>query len=362
VSRRGWTSLALGVVLAACAPTLPDAYTRARAAAERAYAAGRYEEAARSWQAAAATADRPHHRNEARYRAAVSLRRAGRWADAMRAYQQLAESAPRSSRAARAAYDRAELELRHGDAKRGRSLLERVVSDYPDSAAAQSAVRRIVVQLEATEGPAGVRSWLAGLIPAHQAHRVGESLHYFTARALQQQGRAAAARDRYLWTAARYPYPRGALWDDSLFHAAELEERLGDPRAAIRHLERMLAEREASHLQGSYERPRFAQARYRIAEIHRDRLGDDAAARREFARVWHEHPTSLLRDDARWNEALLAARQGDAAGACRALSSLIADAPDSRFAPCAPRVCPGIRGAPTRSCRAYVARNAQAGR
>jgi hypothetical protein len=124
---------------------------------------------------------------------------------------------------------------------------------------------------------------------------------------------------------------------------------------AIELLERMLAEQEPSSLGGSYARPRYGPAQYRIAELYRDRVGDKAKAIRAFHRVWTDHPTSLLRDDALWNAARLEREQGEPAAACATLRTLIQGVPDTRYAPCAHLLCPELR--PSKSeCHPYVVR------
>ncbi len=107
--------------------------------------------------------------------------------------------------------------------------------------------------------------------------------------------------------------------------------------------------------QGSYERPRYAAARYRVAELYRDRIGDKPRAVREFRRVWDEHPTSLLKDDALWQAARLEHDRGEAGAACKLMKVLVSEAPDSRFAACASALCPSVRPAQG-ECHAYVLR------
>src|SRR5262249_34021063 len=146
---------------------------------------------------------------------------------------------------------------------------------------------------------------------------------YEHARALERGGATDAARAEYVRVADRYPYPRGVFWDDSLFRAAELDAARGAPREAIALFERLLADREPSIMQGSYERARYAQAQLRIGELYRDALHDRARAREAFERMWATNTTSRLRDDAMWSAAVIAADAGDAEGACRDLRSLI---------------------------------------
>jgi tetratricopeptide (TPR) repeat protein len=178
------------------------------------------------------------------------------------------------------------------------------------------------------------------------------------AASLERSGELDRARARYLLVAEKYPYPRGALWDDALFHAADLAARLGAPEEAIRYLERMLRERETAYVQGSYERGRYAEAQYRIAELYRDRLHDLGRARAAFERLWTAHRSSRLRDDAAWNAAKLAVALGDPEAACRGLRQLISEEPSSRYASCAPLLCRAIK--PPREagpCHEYLVRN-----
>jgi hypothetical protein len=117
----------------------------------------------------------------------------------------------------------------------------------------------------------------------------------------------------------------------------------------------MLAVREVSTMGGSYERPRFSAAQFRIAVLYRDRLHDPSGARREFHRLYTEHRTSILRDDALWEEAKLWQVDGHTEKACTVVAALTRDFPASRYAPCAHAVCPAI--APTAGrCHAYLVR------
>lgn len=353
--------LAVLLLVAGCAPSLPESYQRSRAAAERAYAAGRYEEAAAHWSEAADQAERPRDRAEARYRTAASLERAGRHAEAARMLATLQREMPKSERAARAAYDQADIEIESGDPEKGYQMLEQVIVDYPSSGVAKSAIGRHVSWQQEKAGSDRVLAWIAGLRPRLKGTPAAEQLEYVYAGQLEKAGRARAARNHYLWLADRYPYPQGAYWDDALWHASLIDEELGDYRAAIADLERMLREQEPSSLQGSYQRQRFGEARYRIAELCRDRLGDEERARRVFHQVWTDHPTSLRRDDALWNEAILAKKAHDGAAACRALELLASGMPDSRYVPCAPVLCESMSAPEGTRCHDYIRRGVESG-
>jgi tetratricopeptide (TPR) repeat protein len=217
------------------------------------------------------------------------------------------------------------------------------------------ALRRYFAELAEHGGDGAVLEYIARTEPSLDGTELAEQLLYERARRLDALGKAAEARDAYVSVADRFPYPHGAYWDDALFRGAECEAHLGRPQRAIELLQRMLAAREASHLSGSYERPRFADAAYRIAELYRDEIHDPAAARRAFRTVYDDYPSSTLRDDALWQEALLARRSSDAE-ACAPLALLVRDLPDSRYAPCAREVCPRLQLPVARECRDYIRR------
>lgn len=346
-------ALAACCLLLACAPTLPPAYVHARDAAEIAYGRGQFEEAARAWLEAAETARTSNDRSEARYRAATSYERAGRLDQARTWYERLASGT--SERAPRAAFALADLRLRAGDEAGGYAALEAAIGKYPSSGVAGLALRRYFAELAERGGDEAVLAYIAQAEPALDHTELSEQFLYERARRLDALGKLGAARDAYLVIADRFPYPHGAYWDDSLFHAAECEQRLANPERALELLTRMLAAREVSHLSGSYERPRFAEAAYRIAELYRDGMHDAGAARRAFHGVFVDYPSSTLRDDALWQEALLA-RRSSVSEACAPLALLVRELPDSRYAPCAPEICPKLALPSGRECRDYIRR------
>jgi tetratricopeptide (TPR) repeat protein len=351
------SALAAAVVvsLLGCGASKPSEYALRDAAAARAFSAGRYDEAAQRWEDAARVAKLPRNKSEARYREASSLLRAGRRSEAVAVFDRLLADDPRGTRSARAAYDRALTLIASGRTQQGYAALDSMLRSYPESGVAPAALRRYL-QFLATSEAGAVAPYLERMASSLDGTELGEHAHYAYAESLERQGMLEAARARYLLVAEKYPYPRGALWDDALFHAAELDAKLGDARAAIARLEAMLGHRETAYMSGSYERGRYAEARYKIAELYRDVIGDAENARRNFERVFSEHETSRLRDDAAWNAALLAARSGDRAGACRHLDALVSAIPGTRFAPCATKLCPAIKVRESkRSCADYIA-------
>ena len=346
--------LILAALLVACAPTLPAAYVQARDAAESAYGKGQFEESAKRWLSAADSAASARDRSEARYRAAASYERAGRVEDARKWYGVLASG--KSERAPRATFALADLRLAGGDAVGGLADLEKAIRKYPSSAIAGLALRRYFSALAEHGGDQAVLDYIERIEPELDRTDLGEQLLYERARRLEALGKTAEASHAYVTVADRFPYPYGAYWDDALLRGANGELALGKPESAIALLERMLRARETSHLSGSYERPHFADAAYRIAELYRDTRHDPDAARRAFRGVFLGYPTSTLRDDALWQEALLARRVSEQQ-ACEPLLLLVKQLPDSRYAPCAHELCTKVAPVARRECAAYIERD-----
>ncbi|HVR18671.1 MAG TPA: tetratricopeptide repeat protein [Polyangiaceae bacterium] len=341
----------------ACAPTRDAHFAAAEERANATARTGRHAEAAERWLEAARVADTTVDRDEAVYRAAASYERAGRTDQALVLYDRLAAGS--GERAARASFDGARL-VRESDATRGEAMLVAALRRHPNSGLAPRALREHLAGVEATAGMHAALDECTRLAADLGTSELDETLRYERARLLERAGSLGPARDAYIETATRHPYPEGALWDDALARAAELELRLERPLHAIALLERMLAEREPSTGLGSYERGRYAEARFRIAEIYRDRLADPRRARAEFRRVYEEHPTSLLRDDALWHEALVSLDDREPDAACAPLRLLVERLPDSRYAPCASRLCASAPAVRSRECSVPLPERGQA--
>lgn len=346
--------LALG-----CAPSLPARYVSARDAAEKAYSQKNYRGAAAHWHEAAQSAPSARARHEAEYREAASLERAGDSDAAEVIYERLAGSG--GERSERAAYARAELNDSRSAKTAGLLALRAAVVRFPNSGMARNAAYRFLEREAELGGDERALTAAERLATEVRGSEVEEALLYARAKRLEALGRYQAARDAYVDLANRFPYPRGAHWDEALLAAARLDESAGRHTLAIRSLERLLAERETSRLNGSYERVGYAEARLQLAKIFRDGLADPARARREFRRVWQDHPTSRLRDDALFEEALTALSSGDPKGACAPASLLQQKEAESRYVGCAAELCPDIAKG-TGDCRSYLRQQIEAAR
>ena len=362
----GLVGALVGLALASCGPDHGSAFPQKLAEAERAETAGRYEEASDRYEDAAAKAQIPRDRAHARYLAGVMLLRARKLREGIAKLEPIARATPPVLHTADAAHQIALSRIGYASEEdECFRQLEQIVVRFPDSGVARPSLRQIVARRDAGPGgPASSLEYLRGLDASLLGSTgLGELLHYEIAEHLAAVGQTAQARDAFLATAKRWPYPHGTLWDDALFRASELDEQIGELGAAVAHLELLLGERESTYLVGSYQRPKMTRALFREGVLYAGKLHDHARARATFRRLYTDFTTSRLRDDALWFEAQLFKEDGDAAGACGRLEVLAREFPDSRYVPCAvdeaALTCSGRiqrpdRSQAPRSCHAYL--------
>lgn len=351
------TRLALvlaGLGLAACAARAPSSYALAFAGAERALAAGRYGEAAARFEEAAHDETQPQRdRDHATLLAAQARARGGDRAGARALLEPLAKSTTEYGLAAQ--YELAVLLLASGDPS-GWAALEAHARAHPNDGTAIVAMRRCARHEDET-GAAAALAWLDRLLPDVKGTELEEFVLFERAERLAKLARDEEALTAFLELATRFPYP-GPHFDDALFRASELDEKLGRYADAVRELRRMLKEREPSDKPGTYERPRFPAGAFRIAVLLRDRLGDKKAARDAFLEFASDFVNAQTRDDALWQASLLAESDAER---CRDLGKLVDVRPDSRYVPCALARCsvltrPAESKAPA-TCHAYLVRD-----
>jgi tetratricopeptide (TPR) repeat protein len=338
--------------LLACAPDRGAVYPVAMVRAEQAEARHDYRAAEAAYAEAARGAKVERDAAHARFLAACTLDEAGDVAAALAAFKVIADAAPPEEHSADAAYRAASLRIRTGD-PRGWKDMEEAVVRFPTSGIARPAFVRLLRHLRETGAVDALRALEPRLVETER----GEELDYEIARALADAGRTSEARDELLNVAAKWPYPKGLLFDDALYRASELDEALGRYGEAIDDLEKMLGARESSLLVGSYERPRYDAAQLRIADLYEQRLHDDVRARAALHELYADFPTSLLRDQALFREAELTGTEGGRR--CELLALLVHDFPDSRYVPCAVERCAELKppaGKAPKTCRAYIER------
>jgi tetratricopeptide (TPR) repeat protein len=250
------------------------------------------------------------------------------------------------------------MDIARGDPRVGWQEMDAMLQRFPNDGLGKSALHRLLRHEDETLGPAASLAYLKARAPLLETTERAEEVAYETAAHLEVLGRLEEARDGFIRLAARWRYPVGALWDDALYRAAELDERLGRPEAALVDLDAMLSQREASILNGSAIRPRYPEATMFAARIWRDDLHDAAHAREMFHAAYANFPSWALRDQALWLEADLSKTDGRTDEECGTLARLVREFPDSRYVPCASARCraisrPAESHAPAR-CHAYI--------
>ncbi len=332
-------ALLLAVFVAiGCTPVRNDVYLREMAAAARAHHAGRLQEAAAAYDAASRAPVPPGHQVHAAYLAASLTERAGNESEARERYSALAKREDAKGIRIEAAYRLIDLELKKSDSDDAWRELEAFIIAYPESALARRGLQRVTLKHERSGGPAGALKYLQS-ISSLESTALGESIAYGAAQQRMSLGEVEKARDEFIAVADRWPYPKGALFDDSLYRASEIDEHLGRAKLAISDLERLLDERETSAYVGSYQRPRFTPALVRVGLLYRDAIRDHEKARRAFHRLYSDFKTSLLRDDALYEEARLWRLDNNESRACDTGKKLAREFSDSRFVACLPWLC-----------------------
>jgi len=325
-------ALALSLLAGGCmAPTLSKPrgaqHLDALAQAEAHQHHGRLADAADAYLRAAESAERRVDRDEALYRRSRVLARMGDYPRAIAVCDELGAQEEIARRTLRARLDAARYRLRGDDPSehaRAERDLRALVVTQPESAAARSALRLLAQKhVDGQEDDQEALAWTRQLHAEVAQSSLGEALMSVEAELLRTSGRRAEAIAVLEQQVARYPYPQGRRWDDSLWLLADMAMEDGRPRDAIGYLQKMIAVHEESLIIGSYTRPTMPKAALRIARIYRDDLADVDAALDAYAEARSEFPRSLVVDDALAEEAELRMAQGQRDRGCALLRELV---------------------------------------
>jgi tetratricopeptide (TPR) repeat protein len=356
----GRLRIALILGASACAVSHGTAYDAAVGSAARNEGAGRFAAAAEDYDRAALAGTRGRDQDEARWDAAEAMAHAGNIAGAASRYEAIAGDGG-SEHQAEAAFRLATVRIESGDPDRGWQDMEQIPRRFSTHGVAHVAVRKLVQHADEQGTRAGLDE-VRALERDLGSTELVQLVTYLDATHVEALGDDRDAREAYGRIADRWPYPFGSFFDDALWHASLIDEKLGLYQPAIDDLERMLRERETTSIVGSYERAKFVPAMLRVGELYRDRLHDRAKAREAFHRLYADFAHSTLRDRALWLEAALWREDGDAATACSRLATLVSQFPDSRYVPCALAQCPGLQrpsaSVAPRDCHEYIERGA----
>jgi tetratricopeptide (TPR) repeat protein len=346
--------LAVALSVPACGPSYGEAFVRPFRAAQRAYGAGRYQEAAQLFERAAGQASRLKDRDEAYFMQARMFERLGRWDLVGATYRRLIELSPQGPRTARAVFELAEVEIGHGDATAGWRQLKAAIEAYPNHGSGRRGLTRWADHEVTTAGDEALMAQLDRWLERLAGTDLEQQVKVERGRSLYRAGKLAEARQQLVRAARQHPYPKGSLTDDAWLQAAEIAEELEDYRQAIADLRELLSTRERA-TGGSYERPLYPTAQMGIARLYRDRLKDREGALRELRIMISAHPDSVLADDAMWEAALLSRELGDHDEVCDLAEDLRERQPPSRYRRCVHQLCPTVTAVPgERPCPPYL--------
>lgn len=350
--RNGAFRIAVCLLAAACGSS-PSAFAMHFSAGERAETAGRHAEAASLFDAASRDVAPKRERDHATFLAAMELARSGDLAGGAAKFEAIVKM--RGEHAAQARWQLLTMDIAT-NAPSVTNDLDAFVRTYPNDGLAYPALEARLRIARAKGGDAEALAVLRALEPAIATTDSAARVAFEIAECTAKLGKLEDARAAFIAVASKWPYP-GEYFDDALFRASELDETLSHFPDAVADLERMLVSLESSTLPGTYVRPKFPDAAWRIAVLYRDKIGDKHRALGAFERYRDKFPNALRRDEALWQEAKLS---DDEPAACDRLSKLVRTLPDSRYVPCAVARCANIarpknsHAPPT--CHAYLTR------
>ena len=336
LSRTRLACVAFALLAVACVRGEDTPYTRAVSAGERAETAGRFRDAQSSYDRAIIVAERTVDREHAEKLAITMQAKAGDVQGAAKRLREVASAKPEKSTASHALFELARIEEKTGDPVAAHATYEEILHRFPNSALSRRALHHVLLDVEEEGGPQATLSYLDSVSERLSTTILAEPVAYQRALRLEALGQKNNARRAYLDVAARWPYPKGDLFDNALVHASAIAEEEGDYASAVADLERLLSTREVADLIGTYQRPEYTRALWHLAEIHRDRLHDDARARATFHRLYADFKSSPRRDDALFEEARLSEDP------CPVLDTLVDHFPNSRYVACAVERCKDI--------------------
>lgn len=282
------------------------------------------------------------------FRFAQSLEGAERYAEAAAVFVALPTLSRERVRIARAQVRAAELQADHlGGREQALTLCRQVIAEVPAEVPAEDALR-LLVRLQTADAPrepplrpqgglraeldaeSGLRAELDRLAAELRPH---ETIASF---ALLYGGQAAERRGRPTEALARYDeiwkrYPRGPLFDDALFTAAQLLRKLGRSSEAAERLARLTQAYTSTVFIGHYHKERLIEGMLLLGQVYLRELNRPAEAITTLQLLLGRQPSSRLADDALLLMAEAALRRQPAARtqACGYLARLFRDYPDS---------------------------------
>ena len=325
------TGVVLFLLVGCATPRMPEAYRRGARLERQGDDLG----ALAAFQKAADTCQGPPADCDlCRLRLGETYARLGRHPEALRAWAELQRVSQNPATAARALDLRAALYLERLDRPdRAQVLSIQVILRYPDETAATDALRRICRLHRRAGKEAALVKLLQRLHRRVPNRAISANLLMVAARSYRARGQgdqAVTLFDRVAAAGQKDP-----LWDDALFEAGQLLERLDRPQQALERYQKLLASRKPALLMGSYNSVHLDDAQLRAADLLAHKLDRPDRAVEALDRFADHFPTSRMRDEALLMAATLRAENNAIPRACATLDRLLNDFPDGTAAPAA---------------------------
>jgi tetratricopeptide (TPR) repeat protein len=189
---------------------------------------------------------------------------------------------------AKALYRAGRLRLALGQEEQAYELLWRTITEYPDVAYADDALRTLLADGR-RRNPKQMYDVLAGLLESVDDAEVADQMLYAMADLAEHELASPAVAVQHLDRIAA-DYPDGGLRDEAWWHGARLARAGGDPRGAADRLRKLLATREVAFGIGSYFSVWLDDSLLELGRILRDDLHDPAGALAAFERLPRDYP------------------------------------------------------------------------
>ncbi len=332
-----WASVCrLGAMLVLLAVLAACGYSNARYQwdqrwfeAERLADHGSYAQARPLYEALLKDAHSPKDARMIRYRLAVLTERQGQYRKAVALYEALWQDGQRDEISGQAVTKAARLMAEELDAEaEGMRLWEELLVRMPEAVGADNARKNLMSRWLA-EGDKVAVANIERLYSVLHDSVQGDNLLYDRAKIMRRNGFLEEAKASY--RKILETYPSSGFRDDARWLLAEILHGEGRFDEALNELRILAEDREVAWLLGSYDYDWNDNARYWRALIFLHDLKRPLRAVQEFELYLKEYPTSIWRDDVRWNIAQSYLRADDgaaAAGACRDLEEI---EPESRW-------------------------------
>lgn len=233
--------------------------------------------------------------------------------------------------AARAGYRGGALLLAANDAAAAYALWWHIITQWPNEPTSGDILATLVRDARG-RAPDALYEELLRLVTPLAETAVADNLLWWLADLARQERHAPDVALAY-FDRIYTDYPQSGMRDDARWFAAQMALDTADAHGAVTRLRGLLATREVAFGTGSYFSIWLDDAQLLLGRVLRDHLHDSRGALQVWRGLAHDYPASVLRDDALYEIVQTHRALREDAAACRALSELRSDFPDSKYLP-----------------------------